>query len=163
MRQVIAAEAFLANLPFFRGLGQTALHRLAAGTTRHKVRRGAHIFREGEMPTGLHAVVYGRVKLASHDAAGREVRADIVDAGQTFGEAMLFLDRPYLVTATATTDALVLHAIAINVALGAGDVGEIIALLAGKLCRLPLQSEHFGLGRIALLIELDSAVKLVIR
>src|SRR5581483_2600013 len=106
---LIATEAFLANLPIFKNMAEPALRRLAAGTTRHRLRRGACIFRQGEMPPGLHALVYGRVKLVSRDAAGRLTRADVVSAGHTFGEAMLFLDKPYMLQAVAATDVLVLR------------------------------------------------------
>ncbi len=109
MRKEIATGAFLANLSFFRGLPAATLTRLAAGTARRKLRRGEVLFREGELPTGLYALVFGRLKLVTHDAAGRETRADVIGAGHTFAEAMLFLDRPYIVRATALSDALVLH------------------------------------------------------
>src|SRR5512140_3277168 len=104
MRRPIATQAFLASLPFFKGLNDAALARLAEATIRHKLKRGTCIFREGDAPTGLYAVVYGRVRLASFDAAGRQVRIDMVGAGHTFGEALLFLDRPYVVRATAASD-----------------------------------------------------------
>jgi len=109
VRGPIRLEAFLANLPLFRGLDERELARLAAATTRHTLARGACLFGEGDPATGLYAVVYGRIKLATHDAAGRETRADLIGAGRTFGEAVMFLDRPYLVQATALGDALVLH------------------------------------------------------
>lgn len=109
MRREIRIEAFLANLPLLRGLAPEALARLAAGTTRRALKRGETLFREGDAPTGLYAVVYGRVQLASRAANGRERVIDTVGPGRSFGEPMMFLDKPYIVSARAVADVLVLH------------------------------------------------------
>jgi CRP-like cAMP-binding protein len=109
VRREIRPEAFLANLPLFRGLGADPLARLTAGTTKRKLSRGETLFREDEVPTGIHALVYGRVKLSTRKADGREHVVDLVGPGQSFGEAVMFLGKPYIVTATALADSLVLH------------------------------------------------------
>jgi CRP/FNR family transcriptional regulator, dissimilatory nitrate respiration regulator len=109
MRSKIKTEAFLANLPLFSGLGAAELARLAAGTSRLSLRRGEVLFRQGDPSTGLHAVVYGRIALAVRLARGKERVSAIIGAGRSFGEAILFLEKPYIVGAKALTDALVLH------------------------------------------------------
>lgn len=109
MRGKIRTEAFLANLPLFSGLGAAELARLAAGTTRISLRRGEALFRQGEPSTGLHAVVYGRLALTVRLPRGKERVSAIVGAGRSFGEAIMFLAKPYIVGAKALTDALVLH------------------------------------------------------
>ena len=48
MRREVKVEAFLANLPLFKGLRPAELGRIAAGTRRHELKRGATLFREGE-------------------------------------------------------------------------------------------------------------------
>jgi CRP-like cAMP-binding protein len=85
------------------------LARLAAATTRRELARGEFLFRQGEQPTGFHAVVHGRIELRARSPHGRERVTDIVGAGRSFGEAIMFLDRPYIVSAKALGDALVLH------------------------------------------------------
>ena len=53
-------------------------------------------------------MVHGRVALTSR-TGGRERIAEIVGAGRSFGEAIMFLDKRYIVGARALGDALVLH------------------------------------------------------
>jgi len=102
-------ESFLAHLPLFEGLRADELKRLAAGTTRRRLRSGETLFRRGAPATGFYAVVHGRIALLASSAQGRERVSAIVEAGRSFGEAIMFLERPCIVTARALTDALVLH------------------------------------------------------
>lgn len=104
VRREIKLETFLANLPLFRGLAAAELSVIAAGTRRRKLARGESLFREGDASNGLFAVVYGKVQLT---ARGRVV--DIVGPGKSFGEAVMFLEKPYIVSATAAADSLVLQ------------------------------------------------------
>jgi CRP-like cAMP-binding protein len=100
---------FLAHLPLFEGLPPAEIARLAAGTVRRKVRRGDVIFREGDRVEGFYAVIYGTIALSTGHSIGRERVTDIIGPRRSFGEAVMFLDKPYIVTATAMTDGLVLH------------------------------------------------------
>lgn len=109
MARPIRLESLLANLPLFRGLPAEDLARLAAGTGRRSLRRNEILFREGEPSTGVHVVVYGRIKLFNRDRDGRERVADVVGPGRSFGEPVMFLERPYLVSASALEDSVVLH------------------------------------------------------
>ena len=109
MPRAIRLESFLANLPLFRGLSPDDLARLAAGTRRRTLARGEILFREGEPSTGVHAVVYGRIKLFNLGSDGRERVIDIVGPGRSFGEPLMFLEKPYIVSASALADSLVLH------------------------------------------------------
>jgi signal-transduction protein with cAMP-binding, CBS, and nucleotidyltransferase domain len=109
MARPIRLESFLANLPLFRGLPAEDLARLAAGTGKRSLRRGEILFREGEPSTGVHAVVYGRVKLFHRDGDGRERVVEVVGPGRSFGGPVMFLERPYLVSASALEDCVVLH------------------------------------------------------
>lgn len=109
MRRPIRTEQLLARLPLFAGLGAAELERLAAATTRRELKRGEFLFRQGEPSTGFYAVVHGRIALSSRPPHGRERVNDIVGAGRSFAEAIMFLDRPYIVSAKALSDALVLH------------------------------------------------------
>jgi CRP-like cAMP-binding protein len=57
MRREPDVQAFLAHLPLFQGLKADELARLAAGTTRRRLRRGETLFCQGELSTGFYAVV----------------------------------------------------------------------------------------------------------
>jgi len=109
VRRPIRAEAFLGQLPLFAGLSAEVLTRLAAATTRRELRRGEILFREGDAPSGFYIVVHGRVALTAGARNARERVAEIVGAGRSFGEAIMFLDKRYIVGARALGDALVLH------------------------------------------------------
>jgi CRP-like cAMP-binding protein len=54
-------------------------------------------------------VVYGQVKLGFVSAQGNEKIIEIVGAGHSFGEALMFMERPYIVNAHALGDTLLLH------------------------------------------------------
>ncbi len=99
----------LARAPIFRDLSREELEGIATGTTEHRIARGESIFLRGDPCNGFHFVVFGQVKLALSTAAGAEKVVEIVGPGMTFGEALMFTDRPYLVSATAVCDTLLLH------------------------------------------------------
>ena len=105
----IKAQAFLSNLPLFRELRAEEIDRIAAQTRQLHVARGATIFHRGEPCAGFHVVVYGQVKLAFISAQGDEKVIEILSQGQSFGEAVLFLEKPYPVSASALADSMLLH------------------------------------------------------
>ena len=107
-RPEVPAASLLAQLPLLRDIGAAALERLAAETVRHRLRRGALLFRKGEPAAGLYVVAYGDIKLISTTPARGSRLSGIVGPGQSFGEPVMFLERPALVDAQAASDALVL-------------------------------------------------------
>jgi CRP-like cAMP-binding protein len=108
-RRDLAPAALLARLPLFTDLAPAALARLAAQVTQHRLDRGRVLFGQGEPALGLYVVVYGDIKLLT-STPGRGPRlTGLVGPGQSFGEPVLFLERPTLVQAVAASDALVLR------------------------------------------------------
>jgi CRP-like cAMP-binding protein len=105
----IKVQAFLANLPMFSDMAPADLDRIAAGTTTLHIEKGDTVFRTGEPCVGFHAVVYGQVKLGFTSPQGAEKVVEIIRPGQTFGEALMFLEKPYVVTAAALADSMLLH------------------------------------------------------
>ena len=108
-RRSIAAIAFLAELPLFKSLDSATLERLAAATTRRTLKRGEILFRKGDAPTGMYVVVYGEIRLISRTPARGARLTGVVGPGHSFGEPVMFLERPALVEAQAASDALLLH------------------------------------------------------
>lgn len=108
-RPQIRVQAFLANLPMFTEMGVEELDRVALGATTVYADKGETICRTGDPCTGFHVVVYGQVKLGFTSAQGIEKVVEIVRPGQSFGEALMFLDRPYIVFAQALVDTMLLH------------------------------------------------------
>ena len=102
-------QSFLANLPLFSDFGEEDLNRIAARTTSVHAAKGETIFRRGAPCLGFHVVVYGQVKLGFTSAQGAEKVIEIIGPKQSFGEALMFLERPYIVSAQALADSLLLH------------------------------------------------------
>lgn len=152
MRREPDVRSFLAHLPLFEGLRAEELERLALGTTRRRLKAGERLFEQGEPATGMYAVVHGRVTLLAR-GHGRERVTAIVEPGRSFGEAVMFLDKPYIVSAKALTDALVLHvakeAIFAELGRNPGFARRIIAALAGKLHATVRELEMYSLGSAA--------------
>jgi CRP/FNR family transcriptional regulator, dissimilatory nitrate respiration regulator len=108
-RPNIKTQAFLAGLPLFKELAPEELDPIAAGTMELQVPRGEIIFNRGDPCTGFHLVVYGQVKLAFISRQGGEKVVEIVGPGHSFGEALMFMDTPYVLMAQALADTMLLH------------------------------------------------------
>jgi CRP-like cAMP-binding protein len=101
--------ALLSHVPMFRDLPPEDLARIAAGTTEIHAERGKVLFQRGDPCLGFHVVIFGQVKLSVSTSGGDEKVIDIIGPGQSFGEALMFMDRPYVVGASALADTLLLH------------------------------------------------------
>ena len=105
----ISIKTFLANVPLFRELGAEEVDRIAAQTKLLRLDRGSVLFQRGDPCDGFHVVIYGQVKLAFISRAGDEKVVDLLGAGQSFGEAVMFMEKPNVVTAQTLVDSLLLH------------------------------------------------------
>ena len=107
--QTINIEALLAHVPLFSGLEKDEIARIARGTREVNAQRGDILFHKGDVSTGFHLIVYGQVKLAFTSPQGGEKVVDIVGQGHSFGEAIMFMEKPYMVYAQALVDSQLLH------------------------------------------------------
>lgn len=150
MRREPDLKTFLAHLPLFEGLKADELVRLAAGTTRRRLRSGETLFRQGDPSTGFYAVVHGRVALVADAPQGHERFTAIIEAGRSFGEAVMFLEKPYIVSARALSDALVLHiakeTVFSELERSPGFGRRIIAALSAKLHASVRELDLYALG-----------------
>lgn len=105
----INIEALLARLPLFNGLAPDEIGRLARGTREFHADKGDILFHKGDPCNGFHIVVYGQIKLAFTSPQGNEKVVEIINPGQSFGEALMFMDKPYIVYAQALADTHLLH------------------------------------------------------
>jgi CRP-like cAMP-binding protein len=105
----ITTQSFLAALPLFKELAPGEIDRIAVGTTELHVPRGQMLFNKGDPCVGFHLVVYGQVKLAFTSPQGSEKVVEIIGPGFSFGEALMFMDRPYVVMGQTLADSLLLH------------------------------------------------------
>jgi CRP-like cAMP-binding protein len=107
--QPVQIESLLSRIPLFEGLAPDELARMAKGSHEVRVSKGGTLFRHGDACTGFHVLVYGQIKLALSSSQGTEKVVEIIQPGQSFGEAIMFMDKPYFVFAQALSDSLVLH------------------------------------------------------
>jgi len=105
----IKVQAFLANVPLFKELASGELDHIAANTQQVRAARAELLFRRGDPALGFHVIVFGQVKLAFHSSRGDEKVVDLIGPGQSFGEAVMFMERPHVVTAQALSDSLLLY------------------------------------------------------
>ena len=107
-RRDIAVTELLANVALFKHLDAASRARIAAHTTKVRLRRGDAVFHRGEKPEGFFVVVFGEIALIAQGARGPRL-SGIVGPGRSFGEPVMFLGKPYIVDARAQTDALLLR------------------------------------------------------
>jgi CRP-like cAMP-binding protein len=99
---------YLSVLPLFSDLNPPELQRLALGCQLRRLARGETVFRVGEPCEEFHVTVTGQIKLFAISPAGQEKVIELVGPGSSFGEALMFTDRPYIINAQSLTDTLLL-------------------------------------------------------
>jgi CRP-like cAMP-binding protein len=149
-RREIVPEAFLAGVPLFKALDTATLARLAAATTRRTLARGETLFRKGDAATGMYVVVYGEIKLIASTPARGPRLSGVVGPGRSFGEPVMFLERPTMVEAQAASDALLLHlpkaAVFEEIERNPKFARRMIAGLSQRVESLVHELEHQALG-----------------
>ena len=95
-------------LPMFQALSSEQLASLVSATREKRLQKGEILFHKGDRPRGFYLVVSGQVKLAIASPQGNEKVVDILGPRQSFGEALMFMDRPYPVFAQALSDTVLL-------------------------------------------------------
>lgn len=99
----------LSRVSLFTELSTDQLANIAANTREKRLAKGEMLFQKGDPAKGFYVVVFGQVKLAFPSSQGNEKVVDIVGPRQSFGEALMFMDKNYPLFAEALTDALLLH------------------------------------------------------
>jgi CRP/FNR family transcriptional regulator, dissimilatory nitrate respiration regulator len=104
----VVAQA-VARLPLFQELTAEQLSGIVAAARHVQLTRGELLFQKGDQARGFYVITAGQIKLAFPSASGAEKVVEILGPGQSFGEALMFLDRPYPVFAAAVLDATVIE------------------------------------------------------
>jgi len=105
----IDIPALLARLPLFQELTADQIAHIAAEAREKRLAKGEMLFQKGDPSRGFYVIVFGQLKLAFPSSSGNEKVVDILGPKQSFGEAVMFMDRPYPVFAEAISDTLLLH------------------------------------------------------
>ena len=101
--------ALLARLPLFLALTPAQIESIAAAARERRLAKGEMLFQKGDPAKGFFVVVSGQMKLAFPSAQGNEKVVEIIGPEQSFGEAVMFMDRPFPVFAEALLDTLLIH------------------------------------------------------
>ncbi|HKY02712.1 MAG TPA: Crp/Fnr family transcriptional regulator [Burkholderiales bacterium] len=99
----------LRTLPLFSALSEAELETVAARSVTRHAQAGECLFTRGEPCNSFHLLLQGSVKLVVSSPEGAERVIDIVRPGQSFGEACMFLGKPYMVSAEVVEDALLVR------------------------------------------------------
>lgn len=127
----------LSRLPLFQELAPEQIAVLEAACRERRLAKGEMLFQKGDPPKGFFVVVFGQIKLAFPSSQGNEKVVQILGPRQSFGEAVMFMDRPYPLFAEGLVDSLLLQ-------IGSNTVFELLErdplfarrMLAGLAMRL---------------------------
>ncbi|ALK31717.1 Crp/Fnr family transcriptional regulator [Burkholderia plantarii] len=95
--------------PWFRTLPDALRARLRAGATVQTLAAGATLFRRGDPPCGLYAVLSGALSIGAVDPDGREALLTVLEPTTWFGEISLFDGQPCTHDAIAVENTRLLH------------------------------------------------------
>jgi CRP/FNR family transcriptional regulator, dissimilatory nitrate respiration regulator len=116
----MTASDEIRGAPLLRGLSDEQLARVARRAVRLHLDEGQWLFGQGDPAERFFLVVQGRIRLFRLSPEGAEKIIEIAAPGQTFAEALMFLNVPrYPVCAAALTQAEL-------VSFDAGDFAEML-------------------------------------
>jgi len=98
----------MAKLPLFRVLAPEETKYLASQVRELRLAKGEILFNKGDIPHGFYVLIEGRIQLAFPSEQGTERVLEVIKPGESFGEALMFLDKPYPIYGQATQDSLLL-------------------------------------------------------
>jgi len=89
----------------FSGLGEDQFSQVTSGAKEIQLKEGEVLFQQQQKADYFYLLEHGEIKLYRSSADGAEKVIEIIKAGQTFAEAMMFMDGGfYPVNAQAVTD-----------------------------------------------------------
>ena len=98
----------LSQFYMFSELQPAQIEPLANGTRMIDAQRGGILFNRGDRAHGFYLLLEGQIKLGVISPQGDEKVIGLIQPGESFGEAVLFLERTFPIYAQATLDSKVL-------------------------------------------------------
>jgi CRP-like cAMP-binding protein len=99
---------YLSVLPMFSDLSKPERENIANECTLQRLNRGDMIFRAGDECEEFHIIVTGQAKLYAASPSGQEKIIELIGPGQSFAEAMMFVEKPHMLNAQTLTDTLLI-------------------------------------------------------
>jgi len=101
-------KKILGTLPLFSGLSKDYLGELVGASRCVSFEKDQAVYRAGDPPNKIYVLLSGQVKIALLGNRGNERIIDVIETGQTFGDAELFGVHPYRTCALAIEPSRVL-------------------------------------------------------
>jgi CRP-like cAMP-binding protein len=98
----------LRTMTLFKDMDKSRRNLIADKSRFIDLKKGNFLVHKGDSCTGFYVIVYGNIKISFISIGGKEHVVRIVGPGQSFGEAMMFLDKPSPATVQTITAAKVL-------------------------------------------------------
>ncbi|MEI2613680.1 MAG: Crp/Fnr family transcriptional regulator [Methylotenera sp.] len=98
----------LSKFHLFSELQPAQIERLVSSTQLINLLRGTTLFNRGDNAHGFYLLLEGQIKLGVISPHGDEKVIGLVQPDQSFGEAVMFLERPFPIYAQAILDSQVL-------------------------------------------------------
>lgn len=98
----------LSKFYMFSELQKNQIEYLVSGTRLIDISRGNNLFNRGDRAHGFYILLEGQIKLGVVSPQGDEKIIGLIQPGESFGEAVLFLERAFPIYAQATLDSTVL-------------------------------------------------------
>jgi len=102
-------EAMLARAPLFQAMGADMTRAIVQKRAPRFCERGEEIFQQGDLADAFFFVVEGWVKVFRERESGEQVVVSIFSAGDTFGEAAMFIGGRYPASAQAVSPSRILR------------------------------------------------------
>jgi CRP-like cAMP-binding protein len=110
MKLAAEIQEFMRNNPLFMDLENDDFIKVVENTTLCELKAGENLFRQQQPATELFLVVVGKMKLSLLSSEGSEKVVDIIHAGNTFAEALIFKGMSgYPLNADALSDVTLLR------------------------------------------------------
>lgn len=140
---------YLSVLPLFSDLDAQERERLAQGCVQKRLLKGDLVFRQGDPCDAFYMVVTGQIKLFITATNGQEKVIELIGPGNSFGEALMFLEKPFIVSAQALADSLLIrvgrHAVVQEIERDARFCTRMLAGMARRLHGLVMDVEGYSL------------------
>lgn len=107
MEKALIAQR-LSAFSMFSELQPSQIEQLVSGTRLVEVPRGSTLFNRGDKAHGFYLLLEGQIKMGVISPQGDEKVIGLIQPGQSFGEAALFLERAFPVFTQATLDSTLL-------------------------------------------------------
>lgn len=105
----INIDGLLVNQALFKHITPFELENLKKSVLKIELEKGLSLFQKGDLADSCFILVFGLIKLAIPSSASSDKIVELIRPGQSFGEAMMFLDEPYPFYAEALESSLLLR------------------------------------------------------